>query len=75
MGEQDEKQNLRGEDGTKEGMSEKMVVVVAPDSLGQSWRQGLSCRTDLDRHRLPTVFLIRTFSVYINADSPFITMS
>ena len=58
------------------GMSEKMLMVVAPDSLGQSW-EARSVLQNRSRQALPlpTVFLIRTFSVYINADSPFITVS
>lgn len=57
-------------------MSEKMLMVVAPDSLGQSW-EARSVLQNRSRQALPlpTVFLIRTFSVYINADSPFITVS
>ena len=53
-----------------------MLMVGAPDSLGQ----GLETKSVLQsrtRQALPlfTVFLIRTFFVYINANSPFITMS
>ena len=57
-------------------MSEKMLMVGAPDSLGQGW-ETKSVLQSGTRQALPlfTVFLIRTFFVYINANSPFITMS
>lgn len=48
----------------------------APDSLGQGWEMKSVLQNRFGQ-ALPllAVFLIGTFFVYINADSPFITMS